>query len=260
VARPVFEYLLWAPLGESVVREFVESYSAHDAGLEHELVIAACGASSEHPLEPLLEILAPLGASIEVFEGPRIDLRTHRELVDRFPDAEEFVFGNSYTRPLAPNWLKIIIDALREPGVGVVSAGGSYETRVATTPYHLGFLFLPTNKRFPNPHIRTSCFAMTRASIEAIDWHDVENKSDAWKLESGRRGIARQLTKQGLRPAVVGRDGRSYGVDEWRESATFRAEKQRNLLVADLRSDDYDNADAAERAKLETWAWGSPEA
>jgi hypothetical protein len=259
MARPVFEYLLWAPLGEAPVRAFADAYRANDPGIEHELVVAACGATSEHPLEPLLKILEPLGASIELFEGPRIDLRTHRELVDRRPQAEEFVFANSYARPLAPGWLKLVIEALREPAVGIVGAGGTFETRVMTTKHHLGFLFLPTNRRFPNPHIRTSCFAMTRDAIESINWRDVRTKSDAWSLESGRRGISAQLERQGLRSLVVGRDGRTFESSAWRESATFRASEGRNLLIADLRTDDYANADPAERARLETAAWGSPE-
>jgi hypothetical protein len=55
---------------------------------------------------------------------------------------------------------------------------------------------------------------------------------------------------------VVGRDGRAYARDEWRESGTFRVDDQSNLLVADNRTDQFASADPATRKRLEELAWG----
>jgi hypothetical protein len=60
----------------------------------------------------------------------------------------------------------------------------------------------------------------------------------------------------GLRPVLVGRDGRVYEMQEWDRSDTFRQSRQENLLIADNQTDAYDQASAAERAALAGHAWG----
>jgi hypothetical protein len=250
-------YLLWAPLGPEIVQRFVDSYAQHPAGAEHRLVIAACGESADAPLEPLLAKFAALEHEVAHFDGPRIDLQTYFEVVGRDHSSQEFVFMNSYCRPLSGNWLKIFLDGLRTDGVGIVGAGGTYETIVRNMRWPLGLRYFWAFNGFPNPHVRTSCFAISRKSIGLIDWPEVRTKRDAWKFESGRKSITRQLAGEGLRALVVGRDGKRYEVDDWRQSETFRSGEQQNLLVADLRSDDYAQADAAERARLAKFAWGA---
>ncbi|MGK2877390.1 MAG: hypothetical protein ACSLFF_02250 [Solirubrobacterales bacterium] len=257
MSRPVLTYLLWAPFGAGRVDPFVESYSEFAAGIDHELVVAACGDTAETPVAPLLESFAAIPHTVEHFHGERTDLKTYRELVDRRPDANEFVFCNSYSRVLAPNWLNILVGALHEPGVGIVGPGGSFETPVNSLRFYAGLLYLPTFPTFPNPHVRTSCFAITRSSIEQTRWTpEIKTKRATYRLEGGRQSLTRQLQKVGLRPIVVGRDGKSYEIDEWSKSATFRAGGQRNLLVSDLRTENYDDGDDAEKAWLAGLAWG----
>lgn len=248
-------YLLWAPLGAGVVERLAEHLRQHPAGLDHELVVAACGHSDDAPLEPVLEPLSGLEHRLEVFDGPRIDLRTYREAVDRLADGDRFQFMNSYCRPLAGDWLAKLLAPLDDSSVGVTGPAGSYESIVTNMPKPFGWRYLPQFKPFPNPHIRTSCFAMTRASIEGLDWPDVQTKRDAWRFEAGRRGLTAQLQDQGLRPVVVGRDGTRYEVEDWPASRTFRTGEQENLLVADLRADDYIAADESERSRLGRYAW-----
>ena len=55
---------------------------------------------------------------------------------------------------------------------------------------------------------------------------------------------------------VVGRDGVAYPSERWRESATFRSGGQRNLLIADNRTFQYEQADPAFKNTLERMAWG----
>ncbi|MGZ4351312.1 MAG: hypothetical protein ACXVRX_12420 [Solirubrobacteraceae bacterium] len=57
---------------------------------------------------------------------------------------------------------------------------------------------------------------------------------------------------------VVGRDGRAYDRDRWRESRTFRAGEQDNLLVEDNRTRQYEEAQGRWRRKLARLAWGQP--
>lgn len=256
--RPVVTYLLWAPLGESHVDAFVESYREFAAGIDHELVVAASGDGPQSPVETLLEKFAGIEHTVERFEGQRTDLKTYRELINRRPESTEFVFCNSYARALAPDWVRILVGPLADPQVGIVGPGGSYETPVNSVRWLLGIpLYIRTYTSFPNPHVRTSCFAISRASVEAIDWPTtLTEKRDAYELEGGRKSLTRQLQAKGLRPVVVGRDGVTYELEDWEASGTFRADEQRNLLVADLRTDNFDDGDAAERARLAKYAWG----
>jgi hypothetical protein len=221
-------------------------------------VIAASGENADAPLAPLLEKFAPLEHTVEVFEGPRTDLMTYRQLIDRRPEATEFAFGNSYMRALASDWLRLLVEAVREPGVGIAGSTGSYESPVNTIPHKLGLLYLPFFKGYPTPHVRTTGFAIERATVEALDWPiEQASKRASYRFEGGRRGLTRQLKDLGLRPVVVGRDGKSYEIPDWHASETFRSGKQGNLLTSDLRSDDYENGDAAERERLARYAWGS---
>jgi hypothetical protein len=81
-------------------------------------------------------------------------------------------------------------------------------------------------------------------------------KLQAWMLESGRRGITRQVEGMGLKPVVVGRDGRGYDKHEWHASNTFRRGTQGNLLIADNQTRKYASAGPAEKRAAERFAWG----
>lgn len=60
-----------------------------------------------------------------------------------------------------------------------------------------------------------------------------------------------------MKVLVVGRDGVAYPPERWRESATFRSGDQRNLLIADNRTEQYAAADPRFKRTLEEMAWGS---
>jgi hypothetical protein len=249
-------YLLWAPFGPAFPRRFREHYERFAAGSEHRLVIAVSGHSDRYELEPLLAEFAGLAHEVEEFPGPSIDLGTYRQLVDRRADSDRFVFMNSYCRPLEADWLATFDANLLDDRVGVVGPGGSLESFVTSAPWPLRLWNRRRFTRFPNPHIRTSCFALRRDALELIDWPQIDSKKQAWMFETGRRSITRQLQDHGLEPIVVGRGAGRFTVDEWAASRTFRSGDQENLLIADLRTDDYAEAGSAGRARLGRFAWG----
>ena len=82
------------------------------------------------------------------------------------------------------------------------------------------------------------------------------DKRVTYRLESGPRSITRQVLARGLRAVVAGRDGRAYDVEEWPRSATYRAGRQQNLLVADNRTGDWERASPRLRRRLSRDAWG----
>lgn len=249
-------YLLWAPAGREPVQRFLHACATHRAGVEHTLVVALSGAESDEQAAEAERWLDGVDCLIERFDGPRIDLGTYRELVDRIA-ADRYYFMNSYCEPLAGDWLAKWRNTLTRPEVGVVGPAGSYESFVRWTTVPLQPLRVLRFKRYPSPHIRTSCFAVERSTIERLDWPPVMSKENAWAFESGRHGLTAQVQRIGLAAVVVGRDGVGYEVERWRESATFRAGGQRNLLIADKRTHDYEDADERQREFLAKLAWGS---
>ena len=110
--------------------------------------------------------------------------------------------------------------------------------------------------RFPNPHIRTTAFMIGRPELLRMGLEQARDKRSAYLLESGRMSITRQVQRRGLRAVVTGRDGRAYEVADWPSSRTYRSGGQDNLLVADNRTRDWEQASPRLRHRLSRDAWG----
>ena len=72
-------------------------------------------------------------------------------------------------------------------------------------------LYLYQYGRFPNPHIRTNAFMIERNRFLSLYAPAFKNKEDAYKFESGRRSMTKQIIAQELKPVVVDRNGAVYG-------------------------------------------------
>src|SRR5205807_10527908 len=109
---------------------------------------------------------------------------------------------------------------------------------------------------FPSASVRTKAFALPREHYVRLAPRRLRSRFAAHAFESGRWGLTARLRRMGLRPLVIGRDGRCYEVPEWPASATFRSGEQENLLVADNRTDEWASASPRERRELARMAWG----
>jgi hypothetical protein len=112
--------------------------------------------------------------------------------------------------------------------------------------------------RYPNHHIRTNAFMMERNRFLSLNFSRLKTKSDVYKFESGRRSMTKQIVERELAPVVVDRNGKVYGVSEWKSSSTFWINEQANLIIADNRTSDYAEADQWLRRRLENLAWVHP--
>jgi hypothetical protein len=248
-------HLVWEPLGPAALQRFVASYRAHPAGADHRLAIVFKGFGDAGPGAAHLAALEGLRHETLRYDAPTLDLPAYAWSAGAL-DASHLCFLNSESVLLADGWLAALLEPLRDPGVGATGATGSYES-----PHSV----IPLRRRrwpsFPNPHLRTNAFALARGLMREMRWPPVRTKRAAWELESGRDGFTRQVWAHGLRTLVVGRDGRAYAPAEWPRSATFRSGAQANLLVADNRTRQWEEADADLRARLSRLAWGAdPEA
>jgi hypothetical protein len=244
-------HLVWAPLGPGPVERFVASYRRHTAGLAHRLVVVLKGFASGADPGPQVAVLGDLEHEIFWFDSPTLDLTTYAA-VGRQIDASHLCFLNSESVLLAPGWLAALYEGVTEPGVGVVGATGSYEAPRSINP-----LRRRRWPRFPNPHIRTNAFMLTRDRFRSLHWPDVRTKSAAWELESGRHGMTSRIFDWGLDAMVIGRNRTAYPPERWPSSATFRSGNQGNLLVADNRTRDWERADPHTRSALSRLSWGA---
>ncbi len=146
--------------------------------------------------------------------------------------------------------------------MGVAGATGSWESQAEWArgkptywPYQLATLSHARRDypRFPNPHIRTTAFMLDRTLLLDAGFEQAADKRDTYLLESGPHSFTRQIIQRGLPPVV---DGRAYDIEEWPASATYRAGGQRNLLVADRRTRDWERASPRLRRRLSRDGWG----
>jgi hypothetical protein len=249
-------YLVWGPLGVEPVARFLESYRRHPAGIEHTLMVALKEIRGSQDRSWWAATLASLPHRTVTVPDGGYDLGSYRTVLDLVP-AERYCFVNTSSELLCNGWLQRLDTQLRPSEVGLVGVGGSLESALSSAPR----LLRPLRRgfaRFPNAHLRTNGFMLDRDVMLDLDWSNPGSKMDALLLESGKRSISRQVWERGLDVRVVGRDGIAYSAENWRESATFRSHGQRNLLIADNRTRQYEEADAALKIRLEQMAWGAP--
>jgi len=282
-------YLVWAPLGPQPVREFLNSYQANSPGIEHGLTIVlngaahaarprsgktslrtsrkghACDASAALTRKDLLTELAGIEHRLLVLDRPVLDLAAYG-LAARMLENQRLCFLNSYSVVLVDNWLSLLSRPLEEPSVGLAGATASWESqaewvrgRARYWPYQLATLRGARRDypRFPNPHIRTTAFAIEREILLGMGLERATDKRSTYLLESGHDSLTRQVQTSGLRVVITGRDGNIYEADRWGAAGTYRSGEQKNLLVADRRTRDWQRASPRLQRRLSHDAWGT---
>lgn len=250
-------HLVWAPLGVESLERFLRSYNDRSPGLGHRLLVVLNGFAPGPLPGPVTQLLDAVPHDALRIAGSIQDLAAYRLAAEQATWADSICFVNSHAQPLADGWLAFLHKRLHDPGVGIVGATGSHESTFSAAPRPLKPLRALQYPPFPNPHLRTNGFMLRRDDLLALDWRVGRSKSDAHRLESGRRGITRQLAERGLDALVVDRDGRGLRAPEWAASRTFRSADQERLLIADNRTRQYADAAYGERAQLAQMAWGA---
>lgn len=251
----VVVHLVWAPLGVEPFADFIKSYRERQAGARHRLLLVFKEFRDDAHR-------APWDAVAEQVEHERCDMpESTLDLaayicIARQSDTAMLCFLNSTSTILANDWLGAMRRHLDSPAVGMVGATGSWESAYSAAPPWLKPLKRRHFERFPAPHLRTNAFLIERETMLSLEWPLVADKESAHRLESGKRSVTRQIWERGLEVLVIGRDARAYHRDEWPASATFRRGGQRNLLVADNRTRQYEEASPQRRHELERFAWG----
>ena len=265
-------YLARERSGRDSLQSFLRSYERHPGGLEHDLVVVFKGFSREAELAEWRTDLSRFPHQELRMTDFGFDIRAYSLAARRFPH-RYFCFLNSFSEPLTADWLRILNRWVVAPGVGVVGCTGAWTSiysiveqdlaSAATQPLFRRLLLrikVPINRRayppFPNPHLRSNAFIISRELMNRVWPGFVLGKRKAYHWESGRKGFTRRVQALNLGVLVAGRDGLGYGVGEWPRSGTFLQGKQENLLVSDNQTRGYDEADAESRRRLSMLCWG----
>lgn len=260
-------HLVWGPLGPAPLRRFLDSYRAHPAGTEHELVIALNGVSrdpADATRRAIRDELQAVEHRLLELPEPVQDLRAYGLAAAQL-EHDRVCFCNSYSVILADGWLAHLTAAAGSAGVGIASATGSWESscewrRGDLRWWPLQLARLPRDRRdfprFPNPHVRTNAFVLRRSEMATMGFAEVTDKRSAYLLESGNDGLTRRVIARAERPVVIGRDGVVYDIPDWPASRTFRSAGQENLLVADNQTLDYERSSPRRRRRQSRTSWG----
>lgn len=234
-------HLVWFGSGLEKFKAFLESYRRYAAGRDHLLILAFRGFEGhEALLSTYLEAAGELEFHIEFLDDIGRDIFAYKTILDRLsPQIRKVLFLNSSSVFLAPGWLEIYENALATTNVGIVGATGSWERRLKSDP-------------FPNTHLRTNAFFGDVSLLKKLNWGGPD---DSLAFEAGSRSLHTQVRALGLEVVVVGRDGVCYPETKWIDAGTFRAHGQRNLLIGDNRTWDYERADEVKKMWLHILGW-----
>ncbi len=264
------------------LERFLQSYRKQSAGIDHDLIFLLKG-FPEGFLEPEIKSLIR-NVRHDCFWVPDrgYDLETYWLLVGR-KVSDYYLFLNSFSEILNADWLAKIYGNASKEGVGIAGATGSWESlyqdqlnaaqdivrqRGVAGLFHprVAFNWLRLVAKsgirrtqfapFPNPHLRSNAFMISSLCAGQISVGKVRSKENAWRVESGRRGITGQILAMGKRAVVVDSEGTGHEWQRWADSRTFWRGRQEGLLVADNQTRRYQEATDEQREKLTKLAWG----
>ncbi|MHB2020165.1 MAG: tetratricopeptide repeat protein [Candidatus Xenobia bacterium] len=255
-------YLLWQPLGIEPVRTFAEAYGSCPAGVDHKLVVIANGFPDEAAAAPLLHPFGDLSAQVISMPEPCLDLNAYQYAASRI-QADTYCFLNSYSRPLAPDWLRKLTAALSSPAVQMAGCSASWESLASRSVVEIDLAAQSQalQKRFPpfpNPHVRTTGFLMPAQTWRRLSIPPLEHKLDALAMESGNDSLTRQVQASGGEAVIVDRGGNVHKLSQAAASRTFRADGQDALLIEDNQTALWQHSSPLYREALALRAWRMP--
>jgi hypothetical protein len=108
------------------------------------------------------------------------------------------------------------------------------------------FSFIGDFPDFPNPHLRTTGFAIRRELLLSVIDEIPQTKSDAFKYESGFQSITRRSLSLGWKVLVVDQQKKFREIDSEKISSTFRVRKV-DSIVTDHESRNFYELSARKR-------------
>ncbi len=264
--------------GVDVFKRFINAYKKHDPGIPHTLVLVLKGFDGYEIGSDYRKSLVDLEYKEIFVSDEGYDIGAYMEAYHAYRDNFDcFCFLNSYSEPLYENWLEILARHIRMSGVGIVGSTGSCQSLTSCCDYRaftIARKFKPLAKlilrvilpiyrlrfvslfpAYPNAHIRTNGFLLPTTILDRVNVPAIKNKMEAYRFESGRDSLTRQIENMGLRPVIVGANGKAYEIQDWPFSNIFRRSEQENLLIADNQTETYSRGDRSLKIRYSFYAW-----
>ncbi len=254
---------------------FLQSYKDNRGGMEHDLLFVFKGFHGDECPPEYDDALRGFPHRKFFVNDFGFDIRAYFS-VARAYNYKFFCFLNSFSTLLDRDWLVKLYSHLSRKNIGLVSATGSYESPysnilreqqhderingsvsrrlrryLARTAYR--FAYDP----YPNYHVRTNGFMISRDVMSKIHSGLILTKENAHRFESGRKSLTKQVLRMNLKVLVIGKNGTAYEKEDWCSSGTFRQGEQNNLLIADNQTSAYLHASPDLKSKLARLAWGA---
>lgn len=189
---------------------FRETYEQFAPGIEHELRVVCCGAE---PDEATRQQYAGIKCSFDSYLEAGSDLGAQQAAMSRL-DCDFIVNLASVVNFWRPGWLRRLVEARQRHGDGLYGPFASNEC---------------------NPHIRTSCWAVDRATFLRYP-HRIDTRQKCyWAEHQDVSGDLWQFTywyrAQDLPTLMVTWDG-EYGPSKWRkpDAIMYRGDQSNCLL------------------------------
>lgn len=266
-------HLVVRELGIDHFKTFISSYRVFEAGMEHVLVLGLKQFERDDDFLPYQKELSGIECEIVHVQDVGHDIGSYVAIASA-TEFENYCFINSKTELNADKWLKKLTDQHQKCPNGIAGATGSWQSlasdalqyKPSTRPVFLmnirrvlGYIWLRRKfPKFPNPHLRTNVFVVSRGVFLSLNFGNIGSKNDTWKLESGRNSISRQIQARDGELIIVDSEGKSYRPESWASSDTFWQDDQQGLLAKDRQTRIYEEANQAERAAMKAEAWQKP--
>lgn len=287
-------HLVRAHNGVTPLKNFLESYKLNPGGIAHDLMILFKGFETEAQLQQYRTLLEPFTYKELHVPDEGFDITAYFAVPRSF-DYKFYCFLNSFSIILDAEWLFKMYHYLSQDEVGLVGATGSYQSLYLDVNRHVNrrkifekaipkskcpslrkywigrldwtlryviqdviraWRFGPYFDSFPNFHIRTNAFMLRHDVVKKIVCPEIRSKMDAYKCESGKRSITKQIMKLGKRVLVIGKNGKAYEAEDWWRSDTFWRGGQENLLISDNQTRTYAESELRQKIHFSYSAWG----
>ncbi len=135
--RPCVVHLVREANGPQPLREFLDTYRRHDAGVDHRLILLFKGFADAQAAEPHRRLADGLAIEELFVSDQGFDLTAYRRAADALR-ATRYCFLNSHSRIQAGGWLAHLDGALVGDRVGIAGASGSWASILSFALFNLG--------------------------------------------------------------------------------------------------------------------------
>ncbi len=265
MSNPIVCYLFTTFDKIDSIKNFKVNYLRFNAGINHELFICFKLLSSSQISKLLLELK---NLEFKIYEDPSIkndyDFGSYKRFSENHID-KDILFLNSHSYPVCDNWLKILMKFKEVNNlIGITASNESIINSIKLKKKHKFFSYLFNLYKFkkyflnfPNPHIRTSNFLIRGKNfVDFMLDKKINNKFDAWKLESGKESLTNYFKDNNYGIYVVNSDGNKFDENKWKLSETYNYLNHSKSVISDKHTRKYDKLNTNQKLISRMNVWG----